>query len=116
MIEQDDYKNILKQIKKIEKQFEIIEQFVKNCITINKYFIENKISMFIQMPYHTKEKKTIKKKTKKGSNGLTEKQKEKLKEHKKHHTTKHITIMKRMMKKGTSFSKAHNIAKKMVGK
>ena len=120
MNEQDDYNNILKQIKNIQKQLEIIEKFIKNCIIINKHFIENNIKLLYIMPYHTKEKKTIKKKvvkkTKKISNGLTEKQNEKLKEHKKHHTAKHMTIMKRMMKKGASFTKAHNIAKKMVGK
>ena len=45
-----------------------------------------------------------------------QKQKDKLKEHSKHHTTEHMTIMKKMMKGGVSFTKAHNLAKKMVGK
>ena len=53
-------------------------------------------------------------KKKKGGKKLTNAQR--LKEHSKHHTTKHITIMKKMMKGGVSFTKAHNVAKKMVGK
>ncbi len=57
-------------------------------------------------------KKVVKKKSK----GLTQKQKDKLKEHSKHHTSKHMTIMKKMMKGGATFTKAHNLAKKMVGK
>lgn len=34
------------------------------------------------------------------------------KEHKKHHTKKHIEVMKKEMKKGKSFKKAHDIAVK----
>lgn len=43
---------------------------------------------------------------------LTNGQKEKLKEHAKHHTKKHMTEMKRMMRAGMSFSKAHTETKK----
>jgi len=72
------------------------------------------------MPYHgKKEKKVVKKKVvkKKTTNkGLSQNQRDKLKEHSNHHSAKHMTIMKRMMKGGTSFSKAHAVAKKMVGK
>ena len=76
------------------------------------------------MPYHTKEKRAMNKKVMKkkvvkktkNSNGLTQKQKDKLKEHKKHHTAKHMSIMRKMMKGGVSFTKAHNVAKKIVGK
>ena len=44
---------------------------------------------------------------------LTDKQKTRLKEHSKHHTKKHITEMKKSMRKGISFSKAHMMAKKL---
>jgi len=67
------------------------------------------------MPSYTKKAKKVVKKIKK-SNGLTQKQKDKLKEHAKHHTTKHMSIMTKMIKGGTSFSKAHSVAQKMVGK
>ena len=43
---------------------------------------------------------------------LTDKQKEKLKEHAKHHTKKHMDEMKRMMRTGVSFAKAHTETKK----
>ncbi len=74
------------------------------------------------MPYHTKEKKGMakpKKKVviKKGKKmGMSQNQKDKLKEHSKTHSAKHMAIMKKMMKGGASFTKAHNAAKKMVGK
>jgi len=76
------------------------------------------------MPYHAKEKKANKKKimkkkvvkkTKK-TKGLSLAQKNKLKEHSKHHTAKHMTMMRNMMKGGVSFAKAHQLAKKVVGK
>ena len=74
-----------------------------------------------KMPYHTTDKpKQTKKKKKvvrlKKTPGMTQNQKDKLKEHSKHHSTKHMSIMKKMMKGGASFTKAHNAAKKMVGK
>jgi len=41
---------------------------------------------------------------------------DKLKEHSKHHSKKHMTMMRKDIKAGMSFTKAHNKAKKMVGK
>jgi hypothetical protein len=40
----------------------------------------------------------------------------KLKEHSKNHTSKHMAMMRKDMKAGMSFTKAHNKAKKLVGK
>jgi predicted DNA-binding antitoxin AbrB/MazE fold protein len=74
------------------------------------------------MPYHTKEKKGMVKPKKKvvikngKKMGMSQNQKDKLKEHSKTHSSKHMAIMKKMMKGGASFTKAHNAAKKMVGK
>jgi hypothetical protein len=47
---------------------------------------------------------------------LTEAQMKKLKEHSKNHTSKHMAMMRKDMKAGMSFTKAHNKAKKLVGK
>jgi len=47
---------------------------------------------------------------------LTPKQMEKLKEHSKHHSPKHMAMMRKDMKMGMSFTKAHNKAQKAVGK
>ena len=44
---------------------------------------------------------------------LTDKQKTRLKEHAKHHSKKHMTQMKKDMRKGISFTRAHLLAKKM---
>ena len=44
---------------------------------------------------------------------LTDKQKTRLKEHAKHHTKKHMTQIKKDMRKGVSFTRAHLLAKKM---
>ena len=41
---------------------------------------------------------------------------EKLKEHSKHHSKKHMAMMRKDIKAGMSFTKAHAKAKKMVGK
>jgi len=41
---------------------------------------------------------------------------DKLKEHSKHHSKKHMAMMRKDIKAGMSFTKAHNKAKKMVGK
>lgn len=81
------------------------------------------------MPYHTNtakpkiKKKTIKKKKPKKKKvvmktrmGLSQNQRDKLKEHAIHHTSQHMAIMIKEMKGGSSFTKAHNKAKKMVGK
>lgn len=47
---------------------------------------------------------------------LTPAQKNKLKEHAKHHTKKHMTLMRAHMKSGKSFTQAHKIAMRSVGK
>ena len=47
---------------------------------------------------------------------LTKKQTTTLKKHSPHHTKKHMTEMKKHMKKGKTFTKAHKIAMKKVGK
>ena len=46
---------------------------------------------------------------------LTKSQQEKMKSHAKHHTKRHLEYMKNSMKRGTSFSKAHQNAQRMVG-
>jgi len=43
---------------------------------------------------------------------LTDKQKKRLREHSKHHTPKHIADMKKSMRAGISFTRAHMMAKK----
>ena len=57
----------------------------------------------------------LKKKNNKSKN-LTTAQKNKLKDHAKHHTSKHMTLMKAHMKSGKSFTEAHKIAMRSVGK
>jgi len=47
---------------------------------------------------------------------LTKKQKELLAKHSKHHTKKHMDSMKRQMRMGKTFTQAHMIAIKNVGK
>ena len=47
---------------------------------------------------------------------LTKTQKTTLKKHSSHHTKKHMASMKKNMEKGKSFSKAHSIAIKKVGR
>ena len=47
---------------------------------------------------------------------LTDRQKATLKRHSEHHTTKHMNMMKKMMREGMSFGKAHKIVQKKVGK
>ena len=47
---------------------------------------------------------------------LTKRQKSTLKKHKKHHTAKHMTTMRKTMRKGKSFTQAHKLAMKKVGK
>jgi len=72
------------------------------------------------MPYHTDKPKQTKKKKKvvrlKKKPGMTQNQKDKLKTHSKHHSTKHMASMKKDMKNGMSFSRAHANALKKVGK
>ncbi len=47
---------------------------------------------------------------------LTKRQEETLKRHKKHHTTKHMNFMRKEMEKGKTFTQAHKLAMKKVGK
>jgi len=58
-----------------------------------------------------------KKKAEKESNmALTKRQQTTMKKHSKHHTKKHMTSMTKNMKKGKTFTQAHKIAMKKVGK
>tara|TARA_R100000231_G_C5240200_1_gene139528 strand:+ start:210 stop:410 length:201 start_codon:yes stop_codon:yes gene_type:complete len=66
------------------------------------------------MAYGSSSMKPPPKKVVKGK--LTESQMKKLKEHSKHHSAKHMAMMRKDMKAGMSFTKAHNKAKKLVGK
>lgn len=71
------------------------------------------------MAYHSTKNQMTKTKGKATTNkpkGLTDAQKKQLKEAEKTHTKKHIDLMKKLMKGGMSFSKAHNEALKKVGK
>ena len=47
---------------------------------------------------------------------LTKRQTSTLKKHSPHHTKKHMTEMKKHMNKGKTFTEAHKIAMKKVGK
>ena len=47
---------------------------------------------------------------------LTTKQKDLLEKHSKHHTDAHMNYMKRKMREGMTFSKAHKLAQTKVGK
>lgn len=46
---------------------------------------------------------------------LTKRQTETLARHKRHHSKMHISVMKQLMRKGVSFTDAHNAAMKRVG-
>ena len=46
---------------------------------------------------------------------LSRKQTKMLSKHSKHHSKSHMKLMRNMMKRGSSFKKAHNAAMKMVG-
>ena len=48
--------------------------------------------------------------------GLTDRQKAVMKKHSVHHTDKHMASMKKAMLSGKSFTQAHKIAIKQVGK
>lgn len=70
--------------------------------------------------YHYNNVRSNRKKTKtnskrKKSGRLTRQQKKTLMEHKSHHTPKHMRLMKRLMRKGISFNKAHRSALRKVG-
>jgi len=47
---------------------------------------------------------------------LTEKQIKMLEKHSAHHSKKHMDMMKKMMRDGKTFTAAHQMAKKKVGK
>ena len=47
---------------------------------------------------------------------LTKRQKTTLSKHKKHHSAKHMASMRSSMKKGKTFTQAHKLAMKKVGK
>ena len=47
---------------------------------------------------------------------LTKRQQATMKKHSKHHTKKHMDSMTKAMKKGKTFTKAHKLAMKKVGK
>mgnify|MGYP003301525149 CR=1 FL=1 len=47
---------------------------------------------------------------------LTDRQKAALKPHAKHHTAKHMTAMRKAMRKGKTFTQAHKLAMKKVGR
>jgi hypothetical protein len=47
---------------------------------------------------------------------LTDSQKKRLKEHKVHHTSKHMSMMRKLMKDGMSFKRAHDKTMKEIGK
>tara|TARA_R100001443_G_scaffold56465_6_gene67429 strand:- start:1973 stop:2512 length:540 start_codon:yes stop_codon:yes gene_type:complete len=53
---------------------------------------------------------------KKRTDGLTDRQKDTLKRHSKHHTKKHMDTMIKLMREGKTFTQAHNVAMKKVGK
>ncbi len=60
----------------------------------------------------TSKKKPVQKKL----TPLTKEQNKKLQEHKQHHSPKHMAMMRRLMRQGSSFSQAHKMAQKSVGK
>jgi len=47
---------------------------------------------------------------------LTQRQKALMKKHKVHHTAKHMAMMKKAMLAGKTFTQAHKMAQKKVGK
>lgn len=71
--------------------------------------------MYYSKPKTTKPKTTKKKTANKKPSKKKPNMNDKLKEHAKHHSAKHIRMMKKDIKAGMSFTKAHNKAKKMVG-
>ena len=61
-------------------------------------------------------KKRKKRKKKKMKKELTKRQKTTLAKHKKHHTAKHMAAMKKAMRSGKTFTQAHKMAMKKVGR
>ena len=49
-------------------------------------------------------------------NGLTDRQKSTMAKHAEHHSKKHIEVMVKVMGDGKTFTEAHEIAMKKVGK
>ena len=47
---------------------------------------------------------------------LTKRQEDTMKKHSKHHSTKHMRLMRSKMMQGMSFSEAHKLSQKKVGK
>ena len=47
---------------------------------------------------------------------LTKRQEDTMKKHSKHHSTQHMRLMRSKMMQGMSFSEAHKLAQKKVGK
>tara|TARA_R100001443_G_scaffold99332_2_gene106455 strand:- start:475 stop:627 length:153 start_codon:yes stop_codon:yes gene_type:complete len=47
---------------------------------------------------------------------LTQRQTDTLKRHSVHHTQKHMTEMRKLMRKGKTFTESHKIAMRKVGK
>ena len=47
---------------------------------------------------------------------LTQRQKDALKRHSKHHTKKHMDTMRKAMRDGSTFSAAHKMAMRKVGR
>ena len=47
---------------------------------------------------------------------LTKRQQDTMKKHSVHHTKKHMDMMTKLMLEGKTFTQAHNIAMKKVGK
>ncbi len=61
-------------------------------------------------------RKGMKAPAKEAKDSLTPAMEKKLKEHSQHHSAKHMSMMRKDIKAGMTFTKAHNKAQKMVGK
>ena len=57
-----------------------------------------------------------KKKSSVAKKSLTKRQEETMKKHSKHHSRKHMNFMRKEMLKGKTFSQAHKLALKSIGK
>ena len=47
---------------------------------------------------------------------LTKRQQQQMRTHRKHHTAKHMTAMRKAMRRGKTFTQAHKLAMKKVGR
>jgi len=63
-----------------------------------------------------KKKAPAKKQPAPAKKGLTKRQEETLKKHSVHHTKKHMDMMRKLMKEGKTFTEAHKMAMKKIGK